>query len=352
MPKKKHTREEALLNAAQEWRNTFDAIGNGVALLDKEGRVMRCNTSMAAFIGRPFKEILGRPCYEVIHNASERIKDCPFRQVENKLTRASSIFSKDGQWFLVTVDPVLDGSGKFAGAVHIISDITEHKELEKTQRLAQLGKLVADMAHEVNNPLMIISGFAQLALMEEVGNEVIRASLTTIIEESQKAKDIIQRLLKFSRPSKGELKETAINDIIENVVRLVEHQFELVGVKIIRKYAPNLPMLSVDEQQMQEVFINILNNAKDAMPKGGVIKINTSVVRDSVKLEFRDTGAGMSEEAQKRLFEPFFTTKEKGTGLGLSVCYGIIKAHNGELKIKNESGKGVSAVIFLPLKMR
>jgi signal transduction histidine kinase len=249
----------------------------------------------------------------------------------------------------VSASPIFDDKGKVVATVHTAKDITQRKEMEKSQHLAQLGGLVAAMAHEVNNPLMIISGNAQLCLMEEIQSDAVKNNLKIIMEECLRAKNIIQRLLKFSRPSKGATKEVDINKIIEAVVGIVEHQFKLVNVEIKRNYQENLPLISIDEQQMQEVFMNFINNAVEAMPGGGVVTITTSLEGDFLRLDFKDTGSGMSEEVKKKALEPFFTTKEKGTGLGLAVCYGIIKVHNGEIKFESELNKGTTVSVLLPL---
>ena len=227
---------------------------------------------------------------------------------------------------------------------------TKQQQLLQSAKLAALGRLVSDMAHEVNNPLMVVSGRAQLSLMEDIPNVEVKNNLKIIFEECQRAKDIIQRLLKFSRPSKGELKKIDVNGSIEAVVNLVEHQYSLGGIVIKRNYLEHPPFILVDEKQIQEVFMNLLSNARDAMSEGGFIEITTSLENNFLRIDFKDTGSGMSEEVIKRLFEPFFTTKEKGTGLGLSVCYGIIKAHNGELKFESEPQKGTTATILLPLE--
>jgi signal transduction histidine kinase len=142
-----------------------------------------------------------------------------------------------------------------------------------------------------------------------------------------------------------------INNNIEAVLSIVEHQFNLANIQIKRNYSDNLPLILIDEHQMQEVFMNLLNNANDAMPQGGIINVATSLEGDFLRIDFQDIGIGMSEDIMKRLFEPFFTTKEKGTGLGLSVCYGIIKVHNGELRFESKLGKGTTATILLPLQM-
>lgn len=227
---------------------------------------------------------------------------------------------------------------------------THQQQLSQSAKLSALGRLVSDMAHEVNNPLMIISGNAQLCLMEGVSKKEIEDNLKIIVNECKKSKDIIQRLLKFSRPSRGNVQQKDINASIESIVNIVEHQFNLVGVKIKKNYARNLNPIFIDEEQLQEVFMNLLNNAKDAMAKGGEITIKTSGTDDSITIDFSDTGCGMPEEVIKHIFEPFFTTKEKGNGLGLSVCYGIVKVHQGELTFDSKIGQGTTATIVLPLK--
>jgi len=249
-----------------------------------------------------------------------------------------------------TVTPIRDNDGSVTHFVSIDRDITGHKEMEKTKRLARLGELAADMAHEVNNPLMIISGNAQLSLMSvsQFPDPEIKNYLETIVRECQRAKTIVQRLLKFSHPSCGRLKETDINITLDMVTGMLEYQFKLDNIELVRNYCWGEALALVDEQQMQEVFINLLNNARDAMPAGGRVEISTYRQNGMVVIEVKDNGCGMPEEVSARLFEPFFTTKEKGTGLGLSVCYDIVRAHKGKLQFKSRAGEGTTFIIFLP----
>lgn len=225
-------------------------------------------------------------------------------------------------------------------------------QLSQSAKLAGLGRLVSDMAHEVNNPLMVIQGSAQLCSFDGVSDTEKRKNIGIIISECQRAKGIIQRLLKFSRPSKGLFKDADINASIEYIVGLIEHQFLLSGVRIARDYGRDLPQVYIEEQQMQEVVMNLLNNARDAIEKGGVITVRTIREEKFVRVDFKDSGCGMDKDTLDKIFEPFFTTKEKGTGLGLPVCYGIVKAHNGELRFESQPGKGTTAVLLLPLAER
>jgi two-component system NtrC family sensor kinase len=154
----------------------------------------------------------------------------------------------------------------------------------------------------------------------------------------------------FSRPSKEETKEVEINEIIEFVLKLIEHQYSLEDIKVARDLGEGLPKVKVDEKQIHEVFMNLCRNSADAMIPGGggTLTIRTSKENGFVKVEVEDTGSGISEENLQKIFDPFFTTKEHGTGLGLSVCYGIIQSHGGELKYTSEVGKGTTATILLP----
>ena len=223
------------------------------------------------------------------------------------------------------------------------------KMLIQSEKLASLGKLIAEIAHEVNNPLMIISGNAQLSLLSASASDDIKKNLNIIIEECQRTKTIIQRLLKFSKPSKGDVKPTDINRSLDAVVGILEHPFKLSNVVVQREYQEPLPFVPMDEPLMQEVFMNLLNNAKEAMPHGGAVTLKTSADKGQVRIDLKDTGSGMSDEAKQKLYEPFFTTKEKGMGLGLLICYGIIKAHSGELRFESQESQGTTATILLPL---
>ena len=231
------------------------------------------------------------------------------------------------------------------------------KELQRSQnmlihseKLASLGRLVSEITHEINNPLMIISGNAQLALMSTPIDDEVKKSLEIIVEECQRTKNVTKRILRFSKPSKNDVKEVDIGQSIEAVVSIIERQFNLNNVRIKRQYFEKPIRILLDEQQMHEVFMNLLNNANEAMPKGGVVTISTSIEGMYLKIDFKDEGVGMSEEVMRKITEPFFTTKETGTGIGLGICYSIIKAYNGELTYTSELGKGTVVTVWLPLK--
>lgn len=341
--------ERKVVNAAHEWRTTFDCMPDPIVIIDRDARIVRANAAFARRSGKNPEELVGMECREDKGGIAKYLAGILQEVLECRKSVFKELYIKDSDQYLeVAGVPVLEDSGRIAGVVHISRDVSERKELEKRQRLAQLGKLVADMAHEVNNPLMIISGNAQLSLMQDVAADELRHNLEIIIDESRRAKDIIQRLLKFSRPAKGEFTATDINKNIESIVSLIEHPFGLSNVAIVRDYGQGLPPVMIDEKQMQEVFINLLNNARDAMTSGGSVRISTAREGPWVRVSFADTGSGMDEETRRRIMEPFFTTKEKGTGLGLSVCFGIMKTHGGEMRFESKPGQGTTVTLLLP----
>lgn len=324
---------EALRVSKESFHNIVERSADGVVVTDLEGKVRFLNLAAHAFFGR--KYLLGKAFMYPLSKDEMR---------EIEIIRPNG---EKGTGELRVAATEWDGSPSYLVSV---IDITREKQMQKTKRLAELGKLVADMAHEVNNPLMVISGLAQISLMDNIDNPEIKKNFEVIFGEAQRAKDIIQRLLKFSRPSKGQFREADVNKILEDVILLIEHQFKLDNVEIKRNFMHNPPPVMLDAQQMQEVFINVLNNARDAMPNGGVIEATTMRKDGSLRIDFKDSGSGMPKEVMEKVFEPFFTTKERGTGLGLPLCYGIIKSHNGELQIESAPGAGTLVSILLPVK--
>lgn len=222
--------------------------------------------------------------------------------------------------------------------------------LVQTEKLSSLGRLVSEIAHEVNNPLMAISGRAQLGLMEDIQNKEILEDFKIIQEQCSRAADIIKRLLDFSKPTKGEIGSVDLKDLVEDTLKLVEHQYSLINIKIFTNFSQEPVIVNVDGKQLEEVLFNIIKNAAEAMTEGGSITISTQKEQGKARIEVKDTGAGMSEDIMKNIFDPFYTTKKEGTGLGLSVCFGLIKEHGGDLKYESKLGEGTTAIIILPIE--
>jgi two-component system NtrC family sensor kinase len=225
--------------------------------------------------------------------------------------------------------------------------------LVQSEKLASLGKLAAGIAHEINNPLGGILIYSHLILEDIPPDTPQHENLKKVVKETTRCKDIVKGLLEFARPKEPEMVLTNISEVVERALAIVERQALFQNITIRKEYAP-LPKVVADASQLQQVFMNIILNAAEAMAGCGTLTIRT--VSDEaaglLRVEFTDTGHGIKPENMKRLFEPFFTTKEvgQGTGLGLAISYSIVQKHEGDIQVRSEPGKGATFAIHLPLK--
>ncbi len=224
--------------------------------------------------------------------------------------------------------------------------------LIQSEKLAALGQFSAGIAHEVKNPLAGILAYAQLALRKLTPTDALFESLETIEKETRRCKKIMENLLKFARQEKVQFQITDVNRVVEDTAAIADHQLGLHKVRLEKELEPNLPAILGDANQLEQVLMNLLINAQQAMEgRSGSVKIATRLAPgDRIEIQVRDTGPGIPEEIQAKIFEPFFTTKPagKGTGLGLSVSYGIIKNHKGEIRFESGAGQGTTFTISLP----
>ena len=226
-----------------------------------------------------------------------------------------------------------------------------HAQLFRSEKMASLGKLAAGVAHEINNPLTGILTNSSLLLEDLKEDDPRREDVDVMVKETIRCREIVKRLLDFAKQTKPQKREASINGLIENIILLVRNQTSFRNITIEKYLSPDLPDLLVDPDQIQQVFINIILNAAEAMTKGGSLSIRSGLTQDrqSITVSFADTGPGIPEEMRERIFDPFFTTKEHGTGLGLSISYGIIEQHGGDITVESVPGSGSTFIIQLPL---
>jgi len=350
--------EQVLKESELRYRTLFEASGEGILVADLETRkFMYANPAICRMLGYTEEELLQLGVSNIHPQEDLPNVIAGFEaqaRGEKMLTPDTPCLRKDGETIYVdinAVQTVLDGKKCNVG---LFSDITERKKMRETlmesEKLASIGAIITEITHEINNPLQIVTGSAQLALMREYKGEKAKNTFETIVEQGLRTKDIVDRLLRFARPCVGALKEIDINKFIDETVALKQQQYTIEGISVSTRYAPSLPPVRCDEKQIQEVLFNLTDNAVDAMPEGGDIVISTAQEGDNIKIEIADTGQGMSEATMRKVFEPFFTTRDKGTGLGLSVCYGIVQAHKGKLTFNSKQGKGTTATVLLPIK--
>lgn len=222
--------------------------------------------------------------------------------------------------------------------------------LVQSEKMSAFGQLSAGIAHEVKNPLAGILGYAQLALRKVEKESPLARQLEIIEKETKRCKTIIENLMKFARQEKAEFAPTDLNQVVEDAVAIVDHQLTINKVKIEKQLTAGLPKIQGNGNQLQQVLMNLMINAQQAMAEGGRVTVSTDRIDSQVEIRVSDTGPGIPPEIQQKIFEPFFTTKPvgKGTGLGLSVSYGIVRDHGGQIRLESEIGKGAAFILSFP----
>jgi two-component system NtrC family sensor kinase len=246
------------------------------------------------------------------------------------------------------------------GRLIIMDDITERVELEaqlsQADKLSSIGLLAAGVAHEVNTPLAVISSYAQMLSKQLQGDPQKGALMEKITRQTFRASEIVNNLLNFSRTSGTEFADVDVNRIIQDTMALLEHQFKTTKIRVQDELSGHLPPINGNAGRLQQVFLNLFLNARDAMPEGGTLRVTTSN-GDNVSVVVSDTGSGIAQEHIRRIYDPFFTTKaspqqaqqSRGTGLGLSVTYGIIQEHAGKIRVESRPGEGTTFYLDFPL---
>jgi PAS domain S-box-containing protein len=304
-------------------------------------------------LGRPFLELAAPGFVRAVAEAVQNTLNG--EQVDNlelQVVRGNGVAGQ----FSANLSPMRDEQGTVTSIVVVLTDITDsamlRDKLIHAEKMAAVGQLVSGVAHEVNNPLTAILGFADLLMENTELPENARKDLRVILQEAQRTKQIVQNLLSFARQMPPQRNALQLNSILRRTIQLRSYDFNSHGVEVIEHIDEGLPDVVGDAQQLQQVFLNILNNAYDAVHEIGRparIEIMTAKSSTAVEVSFRDNGEGISNP--DRIFDPFFTTKEvgKGTGLGLSICYGIVKEHGGDILCHNNSdGQGATFVVRLP----
>ena len=251
--------------------------------------------------------------------------------------------------------PLISKDGDRIGQLIIFDDVTERAELEsrlvQADKLTSIGLLAAGVAHEVNTPLAVISTYAQMLAKQVQGDESKSKLLEKIAKQTFRASEIVNSLLNFSRTSTTEFVDLNLNKVLSETISLVTPQLASSNVKVLQSFDSNLGMVKGNSGKLQQVFLNLVLNARDAMEGGGVLELSTFSENNVVRVQISDTGQGIPSELLNRIYDPFFTTKppKKGTGLGLAVTYGIVKEHGGTIDVQSRQGEGTRFQLEFPL---
>ena len=329
--------------------NIIESINVGVVVEDVHGRMAGWNKALENMTGLSRSATVGKPTEEAIppdflHRLSEY--RYLYKQQWNGLTVNFSVTS------------LLDKSGATRGRLIIIDDITDRIRLEdqlvQNDKLTSIGLLAAGVAHEVNTPLAVISSYSQMLRKQIAPGDTGYKLLEKITAQTFRASEIVNSLLSFSRMNAAEFAAVDIHKVINETLSLLEHSFKTAQIQVASDLLAEAPMVTGNAGKLQQVFLNLFLNARDAMPEGGVLGIRTSIVEGRIEIVVTDSGVGISREHIKKIYDPFFTTKiaGKGTGLGLSVSYGIVQEHGGSISVESSLGRGTSFRLDFPLSRK
>ncbi|MBZ5698152.1 MAG: PAS domain S-box protein [Acidobacteriia bacterium] len=364
--------EEALRTSEGKYRQIVETSNEGIWMLDPDGKTIFANRQMAQMLGYSEEELSRLSLFDLTYDSD--LADARARMERLRMGEAVQrdlrYRRKDGSelWALASSAPVFDAAGKNAGMLGMLSDITERKRLEKQFRQAQkmeaVGQLAGGVAHDFNNLLGVIIGYSELVEESLKPDDPLRPKIEEIKKAGERGASLTRQLLAFSRQQVLEPKILNLNSVVADVQKMLQRLIS-EDIELITNCQPNLALVKVDRGQIEQVIMNLAVNARDAMPNGGKLRIETAnvdlddfyarqhapmVPGSFVMLVITDTGMGMDAETQTHIFEPFFTTKEqgKGTGLGLATVYGIVKQSGGYVWVYSELGQGTIFKIYLP----
>jgi len=353
--------------------NIVESINVGILAADLDDRVESWNTQIERLSGIPRDHAVGRTLSELfpMELAGEfgRVRgQTGIHHIYKFVLRPAAAAEGNGSGnghgmparlrettLNIAIAPLVSKDQEQIGRLIIFDDITDRAELEQrlvqADKLSSIGLLAAGVAHEVNTPLAVISTYAQMLAKQVSDDSQKSLILDKIAKQTFRASEIVNSLLNFSRTSTTSLGDVNLNRVIQETLSLLEHQLQKSGIQVKTDLDPGLPPVHGNAGQLQQVFLNLFLNARDAMPAGGTLEVRTWPEGSGARAEVADTGHGIAPENLHRIYDPFFTTKavRKGTGLGLSVTYGIIQEHGGSIEVSNRPGGGASFRLELPL---
>ncbi len=339
----------------------IESVNVGILVIDFNGRITTWNSALEEIFGvardralrRSISNIFDEDLIETIQNVTGQqgwaMRDARHIYKYNATT-------EDGRPLTLNISlaPFEAAPGVVTGTLVVFENVTERAQLEQQllqrEKLSSIGLLAAGVAHEVNTPLAGISSYAQMLLQQVPDNDPKHKLLEKIRVQTLRASGIVNNLLNFSRTGDTQFREVDLNAVLDDTIQLLEPQLRNTEIEIVRNYGEDLPAVLGSASKLQQVFMNLILNARDAMPKGGRLMIQSRLVETSLVVDFRDTGLGIAPENIARIYDPFFTTKDigEGTGLGLALSYGILQEHGGRIFVESRPGEGAHFTIKLP----
>ena len=350
---------EMVRRAKEQWETAFDALSEGIAVVDPDGVVRRANRSLASLLGVPVPTLVGTPLGEALLGKSHALAELLDKTLSGERTPPLVARSERLQRSVRVNAALIAGAGFAQSVVVLVEDVTDQQALEtqlvQSEKLAAVGQLVSGVAHELNNPLTSIAGLSEFLLEQKELGKKDRGHLQVIHEQAERAGRIVRNLLTFARKGTGEREPVDLNDLIRGTLALTAYDLKLKDVTVTRELSGALPPVLGDRHGLQQVVLNLVTNSAQAVgenPRERLREITVSTWFDGqVHLRVADSGPGIPEDVRQNVFTPFFTTKEpgKGTGLGLSITYSIVESHGGHITIEPPpAGGGAAFRVDLP----
>ncbi len=349
------------------YQNLFETAQDGILLTDLKGRIVSANQKVLKLLDTCWENLEGAPLSRFLptEKKRDRLQEKLLSVIEGQEVEPYEVelTSVSGKRIPVELSVTAVREDEKVFGLQIIGrDITNRKRMEeemvRSSKLAAVGELASGVAHEINNPLASVAGYAEemIDLVKEKGGlkstdiDEFQEALTTILDQANRCKEIIQSLLNFARQGEFEVIPVKINDLIEKTLVLIDPEIRTFRTKIFKEMDPDLPPAETNPSQLQQVFLNIIKNALDAMDSGGELSIATQARNGIIQIKFRDDGKGIPPENIGKIFNPFFTTKPpgSGTGLGLSICYRIMDKLKGSIEVESQPGHGSTFVVNVP----
>jgi PAS domain S-box-containing protein len=362
--------EVRLRNKKNELQAIFDSVNDGVIVFDHNGSVQHFNHICPQFF--PEGVLSGAGCRDLFHPDTDCSPQlCPVEQaLRGERVETSMVSAREGhntRYVDITANPIEDEFGEKTRALLFLRDVTQKRvhemQLIQTEKMSSIGVLATGIAHEINNPLTSVAGYAEALLRRfrdepsmgvDSRLEVFPKYLEVIVREAHHCKGIIGNLLNFGRKTDGMLGTVNINGLLLEIIELVRHQPNYAEMEIVTDLHEPIPAILGDSSGLRQVFMNLMINACHAIKDGGLINVSTAYgVNDrTLVIQIRDTGCGITHDVIDRIWDPFFTTKEvgDGVGLGLALTYNIIKRHGGEIKVESHVGSGSTFTVLLPVR--
>ena len=351
-----------------ETKNFLESIvekaGDAISVVDLEGRILYWNEGAERIYGYSKEEAQGKILIDLLALKDEKAHFDEKKSRQALMTRVLGGESvsqveikrkaKDGREILtsMTLSPLRDAEGKIVGVSRICRDITHLKKAEErlllTERLSSLGELTAGVAHELRNPLAGIKLNTQILSRRKDLPDLERRVLESTQEGIDKIQKIVEDMLHFAKPKPAHFKEEAVNEVVEKSLLILQPKFKNANIQWLFEKEEALPTVRIDQHQIQQVLVNLMLNAIQAMEKGGALSIQTFARPGGVGISVKDTGIGIPQTNLKKIFDPFFTTKSEGTGLGLSISLKILEKHGATLEVVSKEGKGSTFTLHLP----